>query len=517
MLSSAGLPHLLALPLLVFAGAVGMQLLNTALLFVLIAFVGAVGWRFGRRPFEPEARAPGADKGHGLGAAVAILAVVGTTMVTLVGETARGETTLALFLIVGHVALIRAAESEWNPGWVLRSGLVLGAAAWLELSSGLYGIGLVPVALWAAFRDGHVGAAFDRLFTLALLAAAMAGPWWMVKWRVYGSPLYPRGAPRQVPPWMVDLFGTATPPGLAADPIFGFGRALNEADPSILTVLFRPGAVMPEAEAALYVLSPLLLLAPAAFLGRKRRVALALAVPVVIAVLLQFGLLDIPSPRYLIAVVPALALLAGLGAEALAGTLEGRRRLAFGAFLATTAVLGIAPVAGGVFRAQESLPHARGRTSPREALTSRGAGALVSLAERLEAEAPVPERILLVGEARELYLPDGVLADIQLRNWPLVVRSGADAACLAGSGVTHLVINDLNLEYYLRDFEGAGDPRAILRLDELEAFLKLCAMELEGVPAGYRLYRVGVTRGDPIPAPAASDGPRGLTPPRRPA
>lgn len=466
-LSLAGLQHLLVVPLLVFVSPAAAQVLNVALLFVLVAFVGSVAWRFGRPPFAP--REQGDQDRHGLGAAVAILAMVGTTMMVLVAETARVETTLALFLIAGHVALIRAAEAEWNPGWVLRAGLVLGGAAWLAPSAVVYGVGLVPVVLWAAFRDGRVGAAFNRILTLAMLAVAMAGPWWMLEWRVYGSPLYPRGASPRVPPWMADLFGTPMPPGLASDPT----TSLAGPDLSLLAVLLRPGAVTPEAEAGLYVLSPLLLLAPAAFLGRKRRIALALAVPVALAVTLLVAT-GIPSPRSLIAVVPALALLAGLGAEALAGTLEGGRRMAFGVFLAAMAVAGVGPVAGSVFDVRDSLPYAAGRSSGRETLAARELEDVLALGERLDAEAPAAERILLLGESRELYLPPGVLADVGGRNWPLIERSGAAATCLAGSGVTHVVVHDT-------------------ARDGLEAFLVRCGTRLEGAPRGYRLYRVGTS------------------------
>jgi len=106
---------------------------------------------------------------------------------------------------------------------------------------------------------------------------------------------------------------------------------------------------------------------------------------------------------------------------------------------------------------------------------------------------PEPDRILMIGESRELYLPEGTLPDIQNRNWPLIVRAGAHESCLAGTAVTHVVVSDLNLEYYTGAWRGPGgaeEASGILRLAELESFLERCAEPLDGAPGGYRIFRL---------------------------
>ncbi len=52
-------------------------------------------------------------------------------------------------------------------------------------------------------------------------------------------------------------------------------------------------------------------------------------------------------------------------------------------------------------------------------------------------------------EARGFYLNVPVIQDNVLTNWPLLANRASKLDCLAGSGITHVLLNRSGLDYYL--------------------------------------------------------------------
>lgn len=92
----------------------------------------------------------------------------------------------------------------------------------------------------------------------------------------------------------------------------------------------------------------------------------------------------------------------------------------------------------------------------------------------------------MLWEARALPFEREVLADIMLTNWSYLAQSPAIASCLAGTGITHLLVGSGAVEYYV---ERGADPRAFL-LDRFAPFRDRCLEGHTAVGPGFDLFVV---------------------------
>jgi hypothetical protein len=86
--------------------------------------------------------------------------------------------------------------------------------------------------------------------------------------------------------------------------------------------------------------------------------------------------------------------------------------------------------------------------------------------------------VLFFWESRTGGLEARTLGDVRLSNWPLLSQTKAPETCLAGTGITHVVINQGALRYYLV----RGASPVVFRIDQLREFVQRCMVEQREFP-----------------------------------
>jgi hypothetical protein len=74
---------------------------------------------------------------------------------------------------------------------------------------------------------------------------------------------------------------------------------------------------------------------------------------------------------------------------------------------------------------------------------------------------------------------------VRLSNWPLLSQTSAPASCLAGTGITHVVINRASVGYYIT----RGALPEAFRIPQLGEFTRRC-LEAPIDTQGYLIFRV---------------------------
>jgi hypothetical protein len=233
-----------------------------------------------------------------------------------------------------------------------------------------------------------------------------------------------------------------------------------------------------------------LLLLPIALLAARRRPSLlALAVPP----LVYTALVIIPFPqtnlRYLFPAVPALlvATVAGLRAAWLRPVPAIARSVAL--LLALGAgTLTVFPAVKERAGPEALLLRWGAGVASRSEVRSRhphGASRQIAVLEDALANLGEDALVLLLWEARTAGLEPRALADLRLSNWPLLSQTPAAESCLAGTGITHVVVNRPSVGYYIT--RGA-QPEAF-RVSQLSDFIRRC-LEAPIDTQGYLIFRV---------------------------
>jgi len=182
-----GLPQLLYLPLLAAGSPASAALLNGLFALLLAAATFAVG-----------ARLLDGESG-----ALATTLLWASTGILVVAVTPRVDTTLTLFLLVGHGAVAAALlEPGARRDHLYRAALVLGLAVGVKYHALAYAAALAPLALWALFRRGDPPPRRGRIALLGILLFGVAALPWLVKNVILlGAPLYPFFAERSRRGW----------------------------------------------------------------------------------------------------------------------------------------------------------------------------------------------------------------------------------------------------------------------------------------------------------------------------
>jgi 4-amino-4-deoxy-L-arabinose transferase-like glycosyltransferase len=467
-----GSAHLATLPLLAAGLSTGPALMQVAALALTLAGTVAL------------ARAAGVSRGGGW---LSVAVVLGCPAFVLVAITARVDVMLVLALVAAHLALLEAAE-EGDRATLTIAALLVGIAVAIKPHAGAYAIALVPLG-WRAARGVRPA------LVAALVAIAVALPWYVKNQVLVGAPLYPVGAPGWFEPWLAEIFGTVARPGTVDASIL---RALPDARTSfnVLDAFFAPDALTIEGEGAFYALSPVLLLLPLVLLALRshpRAIGLAgVGVVYALLVVLPFGQINL---RYLMPAVPALAVATVLAVEAASARLGTRlgvpMRRVLGAALVVVALLPLTGALRQRFLGGDAvlLRHAVGAASAQEVWRRHPDGTARSYAPvigNVHALVPAQGRVLMLWEARALPLERDVLADVMLSNWSFLAQSAAPSRCLAGTGITHVLIGGGAAEYYVA--RGA-DPRAF-RIPELTAFRERCLVNHRTVGPGFEFFEV---------------------------
>lgn len=468
-----GLFHLLYLPLLAAGSPAAPALLNGLFAVLLGAAVFAAGRRFGH-----------ADTGT-----LATGLLWASTGLLIVASTARIDTTLALALLLGHLALFDAVRAPDRAREKLfLAAIVLGVASAMKYHGLAYTAALAPVGLWALLRGSDDLPGRGRLLgaTAAIFAVVLV-PWLLKNQLLVGAPFYPFFSERLLPPWLAGLYGTASvPASLDPESLRLLGQAREPFD--LVDFFLAPERLTVEAEGVHYHVNLFFLLLPVGLLHWRKPAVLAFAVPPVLyatAMLVRFPATNL---RYLFPVLAPLTLLTAFLALDLAGRIPVAKLRRYGIVAVAAAAL-VPTLRSGVewTRKAPVLGQAAGTVSPEDYLAA-GFPFYAGIVGAVNREVPPEGRVLLLWEARGFHLARPHLPDNVLTNWPLLVpyldRTGR---CLEGAGISHVLASTGAVQYYL---SRGTDPERV----RWERFVRFADRCLDPVVStnGFTLFR---TRG----------------------
>jgi hypothetical protein len=461
-----GVAQLASLPLLAAGLEAGPALASVASYFLVAgAMVGA-------------ARVVG-DEDAGWWSTLFLLGVPGFL---LVATTARIDVTFAAALLIAHT-LVALAVVRREPSTLVIAAVCFGLAGGMKVPGLAYAAACAPLALfwWK-----------DRL-TLARSLGAFAvalGPWLLKNALLLGAPFYPLGTAARLEPWLARIAGSKSiPAGFDLSVFAQLGESRTTFN--LWDAFFNPGLLTIEGEGRFYGLPLVLLLLPIALLASRRTPSvLALALPP----LLYLTLIIIPFPetnlRYLFPAVPTLlvATVAGLRAA------WSRPMPLLASRVLIWLVLGAATLTQFPAIKERAGPQALllrwgvGLASLSELRTRHPHGAARQIAVLEDSLAGLADDalVLLLWEARTAGIRPRALADVRLSNWPLLSQTSAPASCLAGTGITHVVINRASVGYYIT----RGALPEAFRIPQLGEFIRRC-LEAPIDTQGYLIFRVG--------------------------
>jgi len=414
-------------------------------------------YSFGRRFFSPRA---------GLLGAVAFAAV---PFVLWEMTSAYNELAFALYAFLALYALALWYQTRAS-GWLWISAILCGFALGTKLLALAVPAFIICALLLSLRREPKRGPALLRIAGFALLAAAVAAPWYVKSYLWTGNPVYP---------FFYEVFGgrywtpTRAHEYALAQAAFGLGKGPLQLLLLPWNLTMHPGPFTDKGFSPVIAsFGPLLfaLLLPLILLrrvGPAGRLALGFAA--------FFGLLWFvmsQNSRYLIPVLPGLCAAVGLSADRLLAR-KGVTAAAVTAAYALTALialgLGLLP-AGPTARVAlglESQQDYLARTSP-----------VYAIAQAVNEATPPSAKIMVLGnEPRMFYLDRDFLlgnhADIftpqELASAP------AFLAALRARGVTHVLLDPATMQN-VRAHRGTMEPR----LEELIAAHELVFVRQAG-------------------------------------
>lgn len=459
--SRIGLEHMLYLPLLAVGSAAGPAVLNALAALLLALGVLSFCTRF-------------------LGKDTASLSVAlfwGTTTILLVAITPRVDVTLSLYLFLAQYALIIALSSQSQRHYFL-AAVLLGFAVGIKFLALPYAAALAPLIVWVAVsRDRPLRRWLWSVAVFAVIAAIIQLPWLIKNWLLLHAPLYPLFAAPRLQPWLIPLFGSQMVPPWVGSEIFSWIWELRQPF-NVWSAFFAPKLLTIEGEGAHYYANPALLLLPLWLFFVRKRTLNWLAMPALGYLLLLLLTFPMTNLRYLI---PAAAPLTIVVAYALV-TLSRRlptNRAAHG-MLALVLLLALLPSGRAAYvwlSRTAAIGHLAGIRSADEYRSSHFDPAVRNYARLIRTVnrgLNHDDRILMLLEARGYYFEPNVIQDNRGTNWPLLAASHRTENCLAGTGITHVLVGVGALRYYML---GGLDP-SVLRWDEFEQFARRCLTQI---------------------------------------
>ncbi len=460
-----GLAHLASLPLRVLHVPYVGALLSAACA-VLIVLVGALaGSRFG---------------GGGKGAMLTAAALAGTPLLLLVSMTPRVDAALALAILLATIAwgCDRMEGTESRAGWAF---VLLGAAAGIKFHGIAFAAVTAPLMIWG-YRHTRSG-----VLAGILSGVALSVPYLLVNVAHFGSPVFPFLAPPTLEPWLAGLLHQEIlPPGFDQ----GFLEAVNLARQRFdLGAFFMdPGSLTIEVEGAWYRPSLLLLGLPVGLFMLPRRL-LILVVPSVLYTLIVLGISPTTNLRYLLPAVVVLSVVTAAGIGRALGRAPARRQRWW---LSAMVLVALWPALSFVrsWGIGPALGHAVGLTADGEYRLSHPDPTVRLFAgiPPMADSAVGSGVLLLLFDARGGAFRSEVLADTRSWNWPVLAQSTAVDECLAGTGITHVLLNLGAANYYV----GRGASPDALYLPQFGSFARNCLVLLRE-ESGFVLFRVDPT------------------------
>jgi hypothetical protein len=422
---------------------------------------------------------------------LAALTLWGNTTLVLVAATPRIDTTLCLFTFLGHCALLRAVYEQDGRRYYLLAALLLGAAIGVKLHALAYVMAVMPLVVWVAIkqilnrpvpRPGKLTGDLSIALGMFALAGVLASlPWLVRNQLMVGAPFYPLLASPRMPPWMTGLF-SATDIPTSVDTYAYAWISLVRSPFNLIDVFVAPDRLTIEPEGTMYFFSPLLLLLPLWLIRPSNGAANWLAGGGIAYLLILLVPFPRTNLRYLLPAAVPLMLVAAHGLVLASSRLRAKRLVQF-----SIAAVALLPTALAVLvwsLGTYAVGHVVGTRSENEYVTGTSGSSVIDLRSLLE-RVPSGGRALFLFEARGYGSNRQVLQDNVGTNWALLVEAGAVDRCLAGTGITHVLVNRTAIDYYV----SRGLDANRLQWHLFSRFEKDCLDEI-GRTAGLSLYRI---------------------------
>ena len=450
-----GLAHMLYLPLLALGSSTGPAVLST--LFALL--LGLAVFSLASRFFNMTT------------ASISLITLWATTGILLVAITPRLDVTLALFLLLAQYALLIVLSEPSRRSHFFLAAFLLGSAVGVKYNALAYSLALGPLVVWIAYTSGNNFRASTKLLvSFGILGAVAAMPWLAKNLLLLGAPLYPFFSDSVLQPWLASLYGSnAIPTGV--DPAALRAVAGARMPFNLIDLFVAPGRLTVEQEGAFYRMNLMYLLLPLSVFFFRNKVFAWLVLPAVGYLFIILVPFPATNLRYLI---PAFAPLTV--AVAYIAVRLSNRFLSIGAtrlLLTSVAVLSLFPSAN-VMRIwllkSDVLGSLTGATSQQVYLET-GYNLHYQVLQAANSLVPSDGKLLLLYEARGFYFEPEVIQDNAISNWTLLAPMAISSeTCLETMGITHVLVNDLAVRYYV----GRGMDPQLLRLDSLPQFARRC-------------------------------------------
>ncbi len=450
-----GLVHMLYVPLLALGSSTGPAVLSSLLALLL-----------GLAVFSLSARFFGGET-----ASVALITLWATTGILLVAITPRLDVTLALFVFLAHYALLIVLTEPGRRPYFFVAAFLLGSAVGVKYSALAYTLALSPLVLWIAHKPaGDLRESTKSLVLFGVVFAVAAMPWLAKNQLLLGAPLYPFFSEQILPPWLASLYGgRAIPAGVDLAALRAVASARMPFN--IVDLFVAPGRLTVEQEGAFYHMNLLYLLLPFSVFFLRKKVFAWLLLPALAYLLVILVLFPTTNLRYLMpAFAPLTVAVAYIVTKFSSRFLSAR---AAGLLLALIAVFALAPSARAMrtwLLKSDVLGSLTGSTSQQSYLET-GYNLYYRVLQAANNLVPPDGKLLLLYEARGFYFEPEVVQDNAISNWTLLAPAvSSSETCLETTGITHVLVNDLAVRYYVRR---GMDPR-LLRLELLPRFASRC-------------------------------------------
>jgi len=450
-----GLIHMLYAPLLALGSPAAPAVLSVFFALLLGLALFSLGTRFFSGPT----------------ASLSLTTLWATTSILLVAITPRLDVTLALYLFLGQYALLIALSDPQRMRYFYLAALILGSAIGVKYNSLAYVLALSPLVLWIGLANSRgFRHSLKPLALFGLLGFAAVLPWLVKNWILLDAPLYPFFSETILPPWLASIYGTKViPAGIDPQAL----RAIASARlPFNLVDLFTaPTRLTVEQEGIHYHMNLLYLLLPLSVLFFRNKVLIWLVLPAVVYLVLILVPFPATNLRYLIPAFAPLTIAAAFIADRISHRLlsaEAARLL-----LISLAVLSLFPSAKAMrfwLLKSDIFGYLAGATSQQEYLET-GFYLYSQLLGTTNSLVPSDGKVLLLFEARGYYFKPQVIQDNMITNWTLLApKLGESDTCLETTDISHVLVNDLAVGYYVRR---GTDPQS-LQINSLPDFARRC-------------------------------------------
>jgi hypothetical protein len=301
--------------------------------------------------------------------------------------------------------------------------------------------------------------------------------------------------------WLAPLFGGTAWPASVDPNITDFIWEMREPF-NLRDAFFAPGRLTIELEGVDYYLNPALMALPLWLIFVRDRTLNWLVIPALTYLFILLAILPSPNPRYLIPAIVPLTIAVSHSvirlSERFLSPAAGRLLLIL---LTCLALVPSANAARLRLTRTPVLDYLAGQRSADVYIASHSGPAFVEIVNLANEQLDPESKILMLFESRGFYFEVDVIQDVVGINWLLLTNTTAPDACLAGTGISHLLVSVGSFGYYV--VSGGLDPER-LGWSAFQSFAANC-LEIVYTSPALMLFEIRAPADEAEPLAPASD------------